>query len=101
MTTSTQKFSEYMGDDAQGNMRMRLGYHNYVMKGHKIYIERPDGLELVTLEMEVAKPWIRSNFEREAAFQRRKALAIGLQSSHIPLRERRAYKKRMGWVGAH
>lgn len=98
--TTKQKFSEYLGNDAQGNMRMRLGYHNYVMKGQKLYIEREDGLELVTLEMHVARPWIRSNFEREAAFQRRKALAIGLQSSHIPLRERRAYKKRMGWVGA-
>ena len=32
--------------------------------------------------------------------QRRKAFAIGMQSSHIPLHERRAYKKRMGWVGA-
>lgn len=37
---------------------------------------------------------------RERTFQRRKALAIGLQSSHISLHERRAYKKRMGWVGA-
>ena len=37
---------------------------------------------------------------RERAFQRRKALAVGLQSSHISLHERRAYKKRMGWVGA-
>ena len=32
--------------------------------------------------------------------KRRQAFAIGMQSSHIPLRERRAYKKRMGWVGA-
>ena len=61
----------------------------------------------VTLEEQVSKPWIRQNFEyehesqdRERAFQRRKALAIGLQSSHIPSYERRAYKKRMGWVGA-
>lgn len=38
--------------------------------------------------------------DSERTFQRRKAFAIGMQSSHIPLHERRAYKKRMGWVGA-
>ena len=32
--------------------------------------------------------------------KRRQAFAFGMQSSHIPLHERRAYKKRMGWVGA-
>ncbi|MFH7764557.1 hypothetical protein [Acinetobacter sp. BSP-28] len=100
MTTSTKKFSEYLGADEQGNNRMRLGHLTYVMKGQKIYIERVDGLELVTLEMHVARPWIRSNFEKEMAFQRRKQLAIDLQRTNIPLHERRAYKKRMGWVGA-
>lgn len=40
-----------------------------------------------------ALPWVK-----EA--QRRKKLAEVLQRSHIPLRDRRAYKKRMGWVGA-
>ena len=38
---------------------------------------------------------------REHAFQRRKQLAIDLQRSHIPSHERKAYKRRMGWVGAH
>lgn len=47
-----------------------------------------------------ALPWVQEANERERAFQKRKALAIGLQSSNIPLHERRAYKKRMGWVGA-
>lgn len=47
-----------------------------------------------------ALPWVQEANERERAFQKRKALAIGLQSSNIPLRDRRAYKKRMGWVGA-
>ncbi|TCB77462.1 DUF3820 family protein [Acinetobacter sp. ANC 4173] len=40
-----------------------------------------------------ALPWVK-----EA--QRRKHLAEVLQRTHIPLHERRAYKKRMGWVGA-
>jgi len=102
MTTSTQKFSEYLGGFEQNNMSMRLGHTVYVEQGKDIFAEdRKTGeLQKVTLEEQVAKPWIRENFDRERAFQRRKALAIGLQSSHIPLRERRAYKKRMGWVGA-
>ena len=103
MTTSNQKFAEYLGQDEQGNMRLRLGTKFaaiYVEKGKDIYKETAKGLVKVTLEELVSKPWIRENFERERAFQRCKALAIGLQSSHIPLHERRAYKKRMGWVGA-
>ncbi|GAA5184424.1 hypothetical protein GCM10023345_15020 [Acinetobacter kookii] len=102
MTTSTQKFSEYLGGFEQNNMSMRLGHTVYVEQGKDIFAEdRKTGeLQKVTLEEQVAKPWIRQNFDRERAFQRRKALAMGLQSSHIPLRERRAYKKRMGWVGA-
>ena len=104
MTTSNQKFAEYLGEDEQGNMRLRLGTKFaaiYVEKGKDIYKETAKGLVKVTLEELVSKPWIRENFERERAFQRRKALAVGLQSSHIPLHERRAYKKRMGWVGSH
>ena len=40
-----------------------------------------------------ALPWVK-----EA--QRRKKLAEVLQRTNIPLRDRRAYKKRMGWIGA-
>ena len=103
MTTSAQKFSEYLGGFEQNSMSMHLGHTVYVEQGKDIFAEdRKTGeLQKVTLEEQVAKPWIRQNFDRERDFQRRKALAIGLQSSHIPLRERRAYKKRMGWVGAH
>jgi len=102
MTTFTQKFAEYLGGYEQNSISMRLGHTVYVEQGKDIFAEdRKTGeLEKVTLEEQVAKPWIRQNFERERAFQRRKALAIGLQSSHISLHERRAYKKRMGWVGA-
>lgn len=39
--------------------------------------------------------------DRERAFQRRKAFAQSMQSTNIPQHERRAYKKRMGWVGSH
>lgn len=40
-----------------------------------------------------ALPWVKES-------QRRKELAIALQRTHIPLSERRAFKRRMGWVGA-
>lgn len=102
MTTPTKKFAEYLGGFEQNHMSMRLGHTVYVEQGKDIFAEdRKTGeLEKVTLEEQVAKPWIRQNFDRERAFQRRKAFAIGMQSSHIPLHERRAYKKRMGWVGA-
>ena len=38
-------------------------------------------------------PWVKE-------VQRRKELAIALQRTHIPLSERRAFKRRMGWVGS-
>lgn len=38
-------------------------------------------------------PWVKDA-------QRRKELAIALQRTHIPLSERRAFKRRMGWVGS-
>ena len=102
MTTSTQKFAEYLDGYEKNRMSMRLGHTTYVEQGKDIFAEnRQTGeLEKVTLEEQVAKPWIRRNFEEERARQRRKAFARGMQSSHIPLHERRAYKKRMGWVGA-
>lgn len=104
------KFSVRLEDDAQGNTRLSLGTKYpvvYVEKGKDIFKETANGLVKVTLEEHVAKSWIRQNFEyehdsqeRERAFQRRKAFAKSMQSTHIPLRERRAYKKRMNWVGA-
>ena len=104
MTTSTQNsFSKRLDDDAQGNTRLSLGTKYpvvYVAKGKDIFKETPNGLVKVTIEEQVAKPWIRENFERERAFQRKKNLAIALQRTHIPLRERREYKRRAGWVGA-
>jgi len=95
------KFAEFISIDANRNITMRLGPTVYVQGGADIFWQTKSGeLVLVTDETHATKPWIRENFKRERAFQKRKALAIGLQSSNIPLHERRAYKKRMGWVGA-
>lgn len=71
---------------------LKHGYVNWLLS--------LDNLNEVLRKNLEALPWVQEAHERECAFQKRKALAIGLQSSHIPLRDRRAYKKRMGWVGA-
>jgi uncharacterized protein (DUF3820 family) len=68
------------------------GYVNWLLEQETLNSNLRKSLE--------ALPWVQEARERERAFQKRKALAIGLQSSHIPSRDRRAYKKRMGWVGA-
>ena len=100
MNAST-KFAEFLSREPNGDMRMRLGHTVYVQKGFKFYAEVSGELIRIPLETLVAKPWIQRNFEAEKAFQRRKQLAIDLQRSHIPAHERKAYKRRMGWVGAH
>ena len=101
MTTSTKKFAEYLGGYEQNHMSMRLGHTVYVEQGKDIFAEdRKTGEpQKVTLEEQVAKPWIRQNFDRERDFQRRKALAIGLQSSHIPSYERKAFNRAKGTHG--
>ena len=109
MMASQNKFSVRLEDDAQGNTRLSLGTKFpavYVEKGKDIFKETAKGLMKVTLEEQVSKPWIRQNFEyehesqdRERAFQRRKALAIGLQSSHIPSYERKAFNRAKGSYG--
>lgn len=101
MTASTKKFAEYLGGYEQNHMSMRLGHTVYVEQGKDIFAEdRKTGeLQKVTLEEQVAKPWIRQNFDRERDFQRRKALAIGLQSSHIPSYERKAFNRAKGTHG--
>ena len=101
MTASTKKFAEYLGGYEQNHMSMRLGHTVYVEQGKDIFAEdRKTGeLQKVTLEEQVAKPRIRQNFDRERDFQRRKALAIGLQSSHIPSYERKAFNRAKGSHG--
>ena len=99
MNAST-KFAEFLSREPNGDMRMRLGHTVYVQKGFKFYTEVNGELIRIPLETLVAKPWIQRNFEAEKIFQRRKQLAIDLQRSHTPSHERKAYKRRMGWVGA-
>lgn len=82
-TKTEKKFSEYLGGFEQNSMSMRLGHTVYVEQGKDIFAEdRKTGeLQKVTLEEQVAKPWIRENFDRERTFQEKKAMAIRLESA--------------------
>ncbi|MFW1966259.1 hypothetical protein ACG95P_04165 [Acinetobacter guillouiae] len=100
MNTSTLKKSEFISDE-NGEFRMRIYSSEYLQKNDEIYrVSKSGYLYLIDFAEHLEKPWISLNFERERKFQKRKALAIGLQNSNIPSYERRAYKKRMGWTGA-
>lgn len=100
MNTFDQKKSEFISDE-NGEFRMRIYSSEYIQKNGEIYrVSKSGYLYLIEFAEHLEKPWINLNFERERKFQKRKALAIGLQNSNIPSYERRSYKKRMGWTGA-
>lgn len=100
MNTPTTKKSEFISDE-NGEFRMRIYSSEYIQKNGEIYrVSKSGYLFLIEFAEHLEKPWISLNFELERKFQKRKALAIGLQNSNIPSYERRAYKKRMGWTGA-
>lgn len=82
MTTSTlvMPFGKYKGTAIT---ELKLSYVNWLLTLDNLKSDLRLSLEALVAER-----------------KRRKAFAIGMQSSHIPLHERRAYKKRMGWVGA-
>lgn len=100
MTSTPQKKTEFISNE-NGEFRMRIYSYEYIQKDGEIYrVSKSGYLFLIEFAEHLEKPWIRLSFERERKFQKRKALAIGLQNSNIPSYERRAFKKRMGWVGA-
>ncbi|ELW85861.1 hypothetical protein F938_00462 [Acinetobacter bereziniae LMG 1003 = CIP 70.12] len=100
MTSIPQKKTEFISNE-NGEFRMRIYSYEYIQKDGEIYrVSKSGYLFLIEFAEHLEKPWIRLSFERERKFQKRKALAIGLQNSNIPSYERRAFKKRMGWVGA-
>lgn len=69
-------------------------------RGYVRWLLSLENLDEVLGEKLRSLSWVQEEAERERKFQKRKALAIGLQNSNIPSYERRAYKKRMGWTGA-
>ncbi|USE82063.1 hypothetical protein [Acinetobacter tibetensis] len=88
-TTEVINFGKFKGTAL---IDLNHGYVNWLLS--------LDNLNEVLRKSLEALPWVQEARERERTFQKRKALAIGLQSSHIPSRDRRAYKKRMGRVWA-
>lgn len=96
MSTNTN-FCEYQGRDENGHFMVRLGHTTYKYVAGTIYKQNADdSFSKLSLEEDVAKPWIRQNLDREINFQMRKARAVALQSSYIPSYERKAYKRRTG-----
>ena len=94
-------FCEFQGRDDKGHFIVRLASTTYKYANGMIFIKNEDdSFSKLSLDVDVAKPWIRQNLEREVSFQMRKARAIALKSSYIPSHERKAYKHRMNWTGS-
>ena len=87
MTTSTNSQEVINFGKHKGTALIDLDqpYVRWLLKQENLNVDLRLSLESL--------PWVK-----EA--QRRKELAIALQRTHIPLSERRAFKRRMGWVGA-
>ena len=87
MTTSTNSQEVINFGKHKGTALIDLDqpYVRWLLKQKNLNVDLRQSLESL--------PWVK-----EA--QRRKELAIALQRTHIPLSERRAFKRRMGWVGA-
>lgn len=87
MTTSTNSQEVINFGKHKGTALIDLDqpYVRWLLKQENLNVDLRQSLESL--------PWVK-----EA--QRRKELAIALQRTHIPLRERREYKRRSGWVGA-
>lgn len=81
-TTEVINFGKFKGTAL---VELNHGYVNWLLSLDNLNEALRKSLE--------ALPWVK-----EA--QRRKKLAEVLQRTNIPLRDRRAYKKRMGWIGA-
>lgn len=87
MTTSTNSQEVINFGKHKGTALIDLDqpYVRWLLKQENLNVDLRKSLE--------ALPWVKES-------QRRKELAIALQRTHIPLSERRAFKRRMGWVGA-
>ena len=63
-------------------------YVNWLLSLDNINADLRKSLEIL--------PWIQEDLDRTRQLQRRKKLAIDLQSSYIPSHERKAYKHNRG-----
>ncbi|MWC19613.1 hypothetical protein GQO11_13300 [Acinetobacter johnsonii] len=87
MTTSTnsQEVINFGQHKGTALVDLKPSYVRWLLKLENLNSDLRKSLESL--------PWVKDA-------QRRKELAIALQRTHIPLSERRAFKRRMGWVGS-
>lgn len=87
MTTSTnsQEVINFGHHKGTALVDLKPSYVRWLLKLENLNSDLRKSLESL--------PWVKDA-------QRRKELAIALQRTHIPLSERRAFKRRMGWVGS-
>lgn len=89
-----QKFCEFISQEDNGDYVIRLGPTIYFYNMGLIYTQDKDGQRTkLSLEEDVAKPWIRESLDREIAFQRRKKIAETFRDYGYTADEKRAYKR--------
>ncbi|AVN18842.1 hypothetical protein C6N19_13345 [Acinetobacter pittii] len=95
-------FKSYLGKNQKtGLYIVRVGWTVYEMNGNGsvLYIvKNEDTIPLDVEKFKTYRPKIYAALLSEVQFQRKKQLAIDLQKSNIPSYDRKAYKKRRGFI---
>lgn len=95
-------FKSYLGkNQTSGLYTVRLGWTVYETNGNGsvVYIVKNEDKILLDVEkFKTDRPKIYAALVNEVQFQHKKQLAIDLQRSNIPSYDRKAYKKRHGFI---
>ncbi len=95
-------FKSYLGKNQKtGLYIVRVGWTVYETNGNGsvLYIvKNEDTIPLDVEKFKTVRPKIYAALLSEVQFQRKKQLAIDLQQSNIPSYDRKAYKKRRGFI---
>ncbi|MCE6235585.1 hypothetical protein [Acinetobacter pittii] len=95
-------FKSYLGKNQKtGLYIVRVGWTVYETNGNGsvLYIvKNEDTIPLDVEKFKTDRPKIYAALLSEVQFQRKKQLAIDLQQSYIPSYDRKAYKKRRGFI---
>ncbi|MBJ8432811.1 hypothetical protein [Acinetobacter pittii] len=95
-------FKSYLGKNQKtGLYIVRVGWTVYETNGNGsvLYIvKNEDTIPLDVEKFKTDRPKIYAALLTEVQFQRKKQLAIDLQQSNIPSYDRKAYKKRRGFI---
>ena len=97
-------FKAYLGKNQKTGLQIvRLGWTIYETNanGSVLYlVKNEDKIPLDVDKFKTDRPKIYAALLNEVQFQRNKQLAIDLQQSNIPSYDRKAYKKRRGFIGS-